>query len=348
MKIRECDHSSGDQDNGCNQNLNQRKAVSFCYFRSKIPHNLILARRRLNNQAGYSLIELLVAVAIALVSIVAIWYMLLAVQSQFSSLQNKVNSEIELNELMFTVEHYLGMGVDLSFSDTPLPSTVLFNGSMGKIAAYSLSNPTTPFMPVNGPGKIDTLAYFLRDSLSSRNLSINAPIGANRFIPTGIFFQRPTIDKYGVLYVNFQNNPNAVNISPNYQDYFFEGIVDLKILNPVTSVSEIPPYQKMVSSVTFMVTQRNFVATMSGLPLKWCPPDKMTLAACGGTRPYVDLVKVFTVKIRNNVLGESTTQRKGGQIIAPNTRGPYPATENRVFGNIYFLRPAYPTGALKR
>ena len=277
--------------------------------------------------------------------------MLLAIQSQFSSLQNKVNSEIELNQMMFTVEHYLGMGVDLSLSNAPLTSPIAFNGSMGKISSYSLTNPSTLFTPVMGPGKIDTIAYFLRDNLSSNDPSPSAPAASVRFIPSAIFFQRPTVDKYGVLYFNFQSGPNDKSLIPSYKDYFFEGIVDLKVTNITSSVSELSTIQSMVSmvsSVTFVVTQRNFVATMSNLPLKWCPPAMMlTVPACGGTRPFVDLTKVFTVKIRNNVIGGSTGQRRIGPNIV-NTLGPFPPIENRVFGNVYFLRPAYPTGALKR
>ena len=287
-----------------------------------------------------------------MVSLISIWYMLQLVQAQFSSLQNKIKSEVEMNELVFSVEHYLGMAVNLTKSPPLVTSTFDFNSSEGKIAEYKLTDVWQ--LPVNrgDSGEIDTIAYFLRDNLySNYPPAPTKPAAAVRFLPTGIFFQRPTIQKYGVLYVNLPRSTDTQMI-PSTADYFFEGLVDFEVTN-VTAF----PFQKtgagastknMVFSVTFVVTQRHFLPSVHNQPLIWCPPHRMNFAQCAGSRPYFDMTKTFTVKIRNNVIAESSTQRKRGPIDPLTGKQTYVPLEERVFGNIYFLRPSYPPGVLKR
>jgi hypothetical protein len=291
------------------------------------------------------LVEVLVALGIAMASLVSIWYILLLVQSQFSSLQTKIKSEVELNNMMFTVEHYLGMAVNLSQAAGPINNNTLFNSpnGAGEIVRYNLANWT----PSNGSGTIDTLAYFLRENLYSLYNAPLKPLTKVRFLPTGLFFQRPTVNKYGILYVNIPPS-SAVQIIPSTEDYFFESLVDLQITDIHTF-----PYERggitrnMIFSVTFVATQRHFLPTASNLPLKWCPPANMkNTPECAGSRPYFDLSKSFTIKIRNNVIGESKSQKAIGPTVGALVT--YPPVENRVFGNIYFLRPSYPPGALKR
>jgi hypothetical protein len=232
------------------------------------------------------------------------------------------------------------MGINVEAANYPL-NLNSFSTPYGKIvSSYNLNS----WSPTTGSGDVDTLAFFLRDSLQSRYTS-PAPSNINRFLPTGIFFQKPTINKFGVLYISTRDAGGA--LSPLSNDFLFEGIVDLRIRDV-----NILPFDKdddpsttnynMVFSVTIDVTQRHFFPDPSNKPMIWCPPSKMGLIECSGSRVYFDLVKTFTVKIRNNVIGKSRLQRT--QIATGN----YPQIERRVFENIYFLRPTYPPEALKR
>lgn len=318
--------------------------------------NIRLPNQRPAKQQGFTIIELLVATAIGIAAILVVSQLLIFVQSQFVTLQKRIKDEAEISQLSFYLHHYLSMAVNLT-AVTNIPPTANINSSFGAIDAdFNMNN----WVPQTGNGSVTTIAYFLRDTLSSRD-ALQRPMNVDRFVPTGLFFQRPSIDKYGALYISTENK-GAIQISPQQisPDQIFGSIVDFKVLDisyhPLQFRSAnlgIPsgPIYQMVSSVTFEVTQRHYLPQVPPQNKSWCPPQFMSHPKCvHGQRSYRDVSKTLTVKIKNNLLTESLNQRVSFQPLVPQPGG-FPLFVPRIertYDNVYFLRPSYPQGALKR
>jgi len=282
--------------------------------------------------------ELTVAIGISAVSILLIAQFLSSVQSQFATLQDKIRAEVGVSELMFYVHHYLGMAVDLTRAPGNL-NLAAFPTTFGSIREYSLAD----WAPGNGDGQTDTIAFFLRDTLSSRDET--RPAANVRFQRTGIFFQRPTVDRYGVLYLTVNVEPADNAIRPQLNDLYFENLVDFNVRGMGFTPDDAG--REMVYSVLIDVTQRSYLPGVAPDAKAWCPPNFINTPACvHGNQAYRDVTKTFAVKIRNNVLGSSVLQKVRGVDIglAPQ----YVPRPRRTYENIYFLRPFYPKEALSR
>jgi hypothetical protein len=298
-------------------------------------------------QGGFSLIELLIATGIGLVSVLLISQLLVSIQSQFATLQDKIRKEVGVSEMLFYVHHYVGMALDLTLAPGDL-NAAAFDGTYGAIREYSLAGWT----PTTGSGPIDVIAFFLRETLSSRNGDRDSrPPAVDRFKPTGIFFQRPTVNRFGVLYLSV-NLEAGEDIQPRAKDLRFEGLVDFVVrdvkFDTYTDASTPPVTRKMIHSIVFDATQRHYMPTTAPSAMVWCPPAFMTLPACAtGNRAYRDVTKTFALKIRNNVIGQSLLQKVAGPPPASGAPN-YQPRFRRTYENIYFLRPSYPLQALTR
>jgi hypothetical protein len=311
-----------------------------------------------SNQKGASLIELIAALGVSAIVLLGAASALILTQNNNLSLSDKIQAEEEVNRAAFPLRHFISMALNIVEINQPVNGKP-FDGNIGMIARYDLLNWTNS----TGPGAIDVVSFFIRENFLSTS-TLPASI-YDRFPITTIFFQRPTVNKFGVLYIN--TSKNVPSIAPTDSDFKVSHIVNFEITEVYSQIynrvsSGIDTYsidndlvgKKMVTGVSIKIVTRNyFNGSGQGLSLAWCPQDfmpggKTPNAACKINLPYKDTEKNFTFTLRNNVTGRSLTQRgKAGNttgapngLMAPIFRRPLEAT--------YFLSPALPIGAITR
>jgi len=279
--------------------------------------------------------------------------------SQNESLTNRIKSESEINEISFYLKHVLSMGINIE----TLPATNLNNLSGSGIYqnigwVRGDYNFASTFNPATATSSMDTIGFFLRETLQS-NYTGAVPTPAARYLPTGIYFQRPTPRTYGVLYIDLGRSQAAglATVSPTRDDLWFGSIVDFKAVEPeVVSFNVDSPDsdqtlvpRRRLSSVTFKVTVREYLPKGNDArAYTWCPPTSMNLPQCQTTSPYRDIERVIRIVFRNNVIGFSTAQLQVTTETPTATRRIRRPVNRRPFDLIYFLKPSYPPGQLKR
>ncbi len=303
---------------------------------------------------GATLIELMAAVGVSVIVLLGAASALILTQNNQLSLSDKMKAEEEVNRVAFPLRHFLSMALNLTEVPGPLNGDN-FDSNIGKIAKYNMAN----WVSSTGPGQIDVVAYFIRENfLSSTTLPAAA---TDRFPITTIFFQRPTVDKFGVLYINTAKS--GPNLSPTDGDIKVSQIVDFQVseiysqlFGPSSYLADndllFPARKKMVTGVTMKIVTRNYFNGTGQSPvMAWCPqafmPGGLTPnVACKTNLPYKDTEKLFTFTLRNNVIGRSLTQRGTAAntgmpdgLMGPIFRRPFEAT--------YFLSPALPPGAIR-
>jgi prepilin-type N-terminal cleavage/methylation domain-containing protein len=284
-----------------------------------------------------SLIELLVALGILSIVTLAANTMLTRVIQAYSSVSERVAQEKESIEIAYTLKHYLSMAIELHKVPDGNSLGNQFSSRNGKIRSYDLG---PVWQAVSGPGAAEPLAVFFRETL--RSTDSNLPANGDRFLPTGIFFIRPTTDRFGVLAID-TGSADTPTISGRSVEFRFTHIVDLKIHDFVIDNTD---GRNNVSSFLITFTRRAYKPSGQAHDFKWCPPSRMTLAACRTQSRYIDINRTLEVIVRNNVLGLSSTRRTETRDSIG--RSIYTAGPRRTFEGIYFLRPFTPLDALKR
>jgi prepilin-type N-terminal cleavage/methylation domain-containing protein len=311
------------------------------------------------SQQGFSLLELLLAVVLVSVLLYGIGTLMTMASTQSESLTNRIQSEAEINEISFYLKHVLSMGVNVEY----IPGADLNNTSgsgtyenTGWVRGdYDFAS---TFNPATASSSIDTIGFFLRDNLQS-DYTGAAPAPAIRYLPTGIYFQRPTPRTYGVLYIDLgqPQSGGLVAISPTPDDLWFGSIVDFKateaesipfdVNNP--DINQITSVRRRLSSVTFKVTVREYLPKGNDArAYTWCPPTSMAAAQCQTASSYRDVERVIRIVFRNNVIGFSTAQMAVTSETPTALRNVRRPLNRRPFDLIYFLKPSYPSGQLKR
>ncbi|WP_413289562.1 type II secretion system protein J [Bdellovibrio sp. HCB337] len=314
--------------------------------------------RELWGQQGFSLVELLLGVALISILLYGIGSLMTMASSQSESLSNRIQSEAEVNEMSFYLKHILSMGVNVEYAGNNNINGLSGTGgnsNTGWIRAYDF---TTLFNPATTASSVDTIGFFLRDNLASDYVGA-PPAVAARFFPTGVFFQRPTPRTYGILYFDLGRPQSAgtVAVSPSLDDLWFGSIVDLKVLEPEINRFDVnfpdtnpaAMTRQRLSSITVKLTVREYLPRDNGpRDFRWCPPTAMTATECRTTTPYKDVERVVRIVFRNNVLGFSTAQMYVSGETPTALRAVRRPLYRRPYDLVYFLRASYPSGQLKR
>lgn len=308
----------------------------------------------MENERGMTLTELLIGSSLSMVTLL-IAVMVLSQAANFQILLiEKLTNEESTNRIIYTLRNYVAGALQLT-DNSPNPISPTMSNHIGQIAEYNLNSWT----PSNGAGAIVPLAFFRYEGLKSGTAQ-NAMAFAQRFPIIGIFFQAPTTNKYGVLYIakRFVDEAANTRLFAEDGDEKMGQIVDLKI----TAINS-EPFQgfgldsydndllgrQMVSSLTISITTRayTFGSTDSTVETTWCPPQFMpnganANAACQTSQTYRDTTKTVAIKVRNNTLGRSLSQRMFLPYWTAETThqhskvvGPY----RRPFETTYFLSP---------
>lgn len=301
--------------------------------------------------------------AAVLVSVVlyGIGTLMTIASSQNESLTNRIQSEAEVNEISFYLKHFLSMGINVEY----FPGLDLNNRS-GSGAQYSNTgwvrgdyNFAATFDPATATSGVDTIGFFLRENLAS-DYTGTAPGPQSRFMPTGIYFQRPTSKTYGILYIDLgqPQTSGTVSISPTRDDLWFGSIVDFQTAEPESVPFDImnpdltlnPSGRLRLSSVSIKLTVREYLPKGNDQrDYTWCPPTSMSKPQCKTTAVYRDVERVIRVVFRNNIIGFSSAQMViSGETPPINARPLRRALYRHPYDLVYFLKPTYPATQLKR
>lgn len=303
--------------------------------------------------------ELLLAVVLVSVLLYGIGTLMNIAATQNESLTNRIQSEAAVNEISFYLKHVLSMGVNIEY----IPGANL-NNTSGTGAFENIGwvrgdyDFASTFNPATATASVDTIGFFLRDNLQS-DYTGAVPAPAARYYPTGIYFQRPTARTYGILYIDLGQSQagGTVTVSPTRDDLWFGSIVDFKAIeaeaipfdvnNP--DIDQNTSARRRLSSVTFKVTVREYLPKGNDArAYTWCPPTSMTTPQCLTTSPYRDVERVIRIVFRNNIIGFSTAQMQLTGETPTALRNIRRPMNRRPFDLVYFLKPSYPSGQLKR
>lgn len=264
----------------------------------------------------------------------------------FFSLEMKLQVEESVNNAALVLKSYLSMAVNIQEGTPPLTT---FQNNVGQIRRYNLNDWT----PSTGSGNVDTIAYFLRENLRSGNSALTTS-GFDRFPVSAIFFQRPTIDRFGVLYIQTAEN-YTTPLKAQAAAIRVPGIVDFEIMDLIgNQFVNFGGYSKdndlngktVVGAVLIKVVLRNYFGNKLE-NLTWCPQRFIAAnAACQSPTPYRDSEKIFLVNIRNNILSRGISQR-GLNPIEPHAAAvaaPISPQYRRNVDTVYFFKPSIPIG----
>ncbi|WP_413583104.1 type II secretion system protein J [Bdellovibrio sp. HCB288] len=309
-------------------------------------------------QQGFSLIELLLSVVLGSILLYGVGALISMATNQSESLTNRIQSESDLNDISFYLKHFASQGINVEDGSGRNLNNWNSTGSSqntGFVRADYLAS--AGFNANANPAPVDTVGIFLRDNMHSEYTAV--PSLGDRFLPTGIYFQRPTAKTFGVLYIDLGRSQAAgtVTIGPSRDDLWFGSIVDFQATErQVTRFDMNNPDQDpalssrlRLSSVTFKITVREYLGQEnSKRDYTWCPPAAMTQAECKTTSPYKDVERVVRVTFRDNVLGFSSAQMAQSSETPVTLRNQRRPIYRRPYDLIYFLKPSYPSGQLKR
>ena len=296
-------------------------------------------RGRLSNYQGMSLIEVVVAVGILGILGLVFHTLMLNIQKEYLTVSERITLETEAADLAFYLKHYLSNAVELYDSGTGSVAGN-FSNTQGRIREFNLSSLWTVS---SGPGVAEPVALFFRETLKSRQTPV--PPDAERYLPTGLFLVRPTINRYGVIGFSLgDSTTNVLSGTPGRVSPKFGRLVDLRLQSFVTDGSS--GFRKLQSMVvTFTLRAYRGGADQDHT---WCPPAQMlTVAVCQTQSPYFDLTKSVEIVLRNNVLGMSTSRRRREKELITDRTLFVPASR-RVVDGVYFLVPELPLDSLRR
>ncbi len=284
-----------------------------------------------------TLIEVLLAIGVLGVLALIFNTLMVSIQREYLTVSERINLETEAADLAFYLKHYLSPGVEIREMGAQSVGSLPFSNLQGQIKEYDLTDVWTPSV---GAGVSEPLAIFFRETLRSSQALVP---DAGRYLPTGLFFVRPTVDRYGVLGFNLGSAGTASLTGASDQIALrFGKIVDLKFSDFVIDASR---GDRKVQSfvVTFSVRAYKGGANQGQ---KWCPPDQMlTVPECQTEAAYFDVTKSVNILLRNNGLGLSSTRRRqmvsGGQTV-------FEPAVRRVVDGVYFLIPEFPLESLRR
>ncbi len=290
---------------------------------------------KFHSKAGFSLVELLIGLGVSSLAALACYDIVNKSSQNYLTIAAASENIVETLEAATALKRKISLAVNLERNLGPiLPSVRLTKGQL--ISFDPVWNPS------NGDGQISVVFSGFIDSLKS-NYQVLPSSRFERFLPMVVFFQRPTVDKYGVIYITI-GEPGSTSLTPREADFIFRQIVDFKIKNIDSSSAA---NNNRVSKFDLEITRRSYKQTTNNFNYKWCPPDKMNLTECRTAPAYTDSTEYTTIVLRNNVLARSSQKQK---IYKPTGGGTpaYVGIPKRLVSGVYFLDSVQPAASVKR
>lgn len=293
---------------------------------------------------GFSLIETLVAVGLAGGVMLLIASLLLQIFANYQTLQTKINKDEAILMMGYQLKSHFSMAIGV-FSQPAITERSFHNHpnyvNLGQVLEDF--DAAVGFNPTTGPGVLELVGFFLRENAKKTGESLN-----ERFLGTALYMQKPTVDRYGVLYLTSRKRSEGPAIAPSLSDLRATHLVDFKFTalgevfnNPdpdfITSDGDLTG-KRLVSSVIIRLVTREYLLSTGVGKRTWCPPIEMNRPQCRTNLPYRDTEHAFSISLRNNILGRSNSKR-----VADNLSGNWEVPEYRRFlDSVYFLRPSFP------
>ncbi len=288
---------------------------------------------KFHNRAGFSLIELLVGLGVSSLAVLACYDIVNKSSQNYLTIAAASENIVETLQASTALKRKISMAVNLEFTAVITPTVEL---TKGQLINFNQANWT----PTNGDGQIVPVFSGFIDSLKSNYSTL--PSRFNRFLPMAVFFQRPTVDKYGVIYITV-GDAGTTRLLPRDADFIFRQIVDFKIKNIDKKNSSI----NRVSKFDFEITRRSFKQTTNRFDYRWCPPQEMARPECESAPAFTDSTEYTTITLRNNVLEHHSQQQK--MYKATNAGKPsYVGIPKRLVSGVYFLDSVQPAESMKR
>lgn len=306
---------------------------------------------RFYKNSGYSLVELLVGIAISSLVVMLAYVMSQQSFSNYVSLKDKFEREEELMNIELTLKNFFSNAINIQYINAPINGQD-FSSNVGLISEYNIDDWTA-----SDSNKIDAVSFFLRDAMNSgldqiSTTTLNANLD-RRYLSSAIFFQRPTPTTYGVLYLHSSSNSAEV-LKPSLADVRIGNVVDFQILN----IGKVQFFNKtnelidnildgkwMASAVTVKIVVRHYLPNLNNQAKKWCPPQFINDADCVSNVSFKDIEKVFFFNLRNNILERGYTIKQITATGATTTNLP---VYRRGADSIYFLKTNFPIGQIQR
>ncbi len=284
--------------------------------------------------SGFTLMELLIGGAIATVTMLACLFFINQTFKSYVAVSNSSDNIIETLNGSAILKNRLSSAINIDY-DGVVPLLPAASNLKGFVRQFDLAG----WIPVSGNGVTVTIMTGFLDQLKSNATAIPAAVlDVNRFLPFSLFFQQPTTDKYGVIYLTI-GTPTSVLLSPAQAQFQLDQIVDFS-LKEVKSIG-VPG---RVSQFAIEFTRRSY-KSVNDTRFKWCPPSFMSSMGCEDPAPYFETTEFINVRLRNNVLGRSTTQK---QNIAGTVPPMYEGVPERIQTGVYYLSPVISWETLKR
>ncbi len=307
----------------------------------------------LNSKEGFSLTELLVAVALNAVLVTVVASALLKARDMQKNLEMQTRDEQERWDAEKMLRSFFQQAIDLKFAAI-LPPQGLNNWTGGPTMTGAIRTFDSDLEWGTLPGT-HALAVFWREDQRSPEVGTPAALKSS-FRSTGVYFQKPTPLTWGVLYID----PGATGVlSPDLSDLKFEGLVRVQVNNIRTGNIDdyIAEDREPVTSFDIVLTFRKHFGLQGDNQLIFCPRARMGVQAeCHNTVPSRDLVRTIRIVLRNNIIGVSSTIKLPQALISSVPQPPalplppLPITGQaygaRFYDQIHFFRPATPGGFL--
>jgi hypothetical protein len=157
-------------------------------------------------------------------------------------------------------------------------------------------------------GTVHTIAVFNRETGAS-----GRGAGArSQFVPTGLFYQMPTADTSGVLYIDLSDGTNSP-VAPSARNIMIDRLVRFNVADVILGPGN------EVLSVRFEIVVR-YPLNDNYSPLgAWCPPLDLQngMLGCQGAA-HIDLIANLQVTLRDNLIVSdgttNTTQSSQGRL----------------------------------
>ncbi len=293
-----------------------------------------LTSRKILARDGFTLTELLIGVAISMITVLACYEVVTRSAQNYQTISASSDNIIETLQAVATLKRKISLSVNLEYVSSMAPT---LSPKKGQLIDFNLN----AWAPTTGDGAIVSVFSGYIDTLKSDYKS-PLPSRFDRFLPMAVFFQRPTVNRYGVLYVTIGAS-KSTTLLPKDAAFVFTQIVDFKISNINSRNSSL----NRVSKFDLQVTRRSFNVNTSNRNFKWCPPAKMRLPQCADTVAYRDNVEFTTVNLRNNVIEKNSSQQKIYKA-GFSTQPSYQGSPKRYVDGVYFLDATQPAESLKR
>jgi prepilin-type N-terminal cleavage/methylation domain-containing protein len=274
----------------------------------------------LKSQSGMTLIEVMLTVALIGIFAFGAMKVLTDLTNNAQVESRIIDLEVERLTMESQIQQIFGQAMYLVSTNATIPVA----NNIGRIR--DTVNLIGPKLNAADPD-IETLAVFFRDT----GVSGPAASGiASNPLPTAVYFQRPTANTWGVLYISLGIG-TPPNLAPSRSDLFYEGLLGLRITNLVTynqDGSAAVVNGNPVTSFDLELTFRRFLGPAGGRK-SFCRQAQVTanVAGCAIDGPFRDDLRVVRVTMRNNVIAESPTEQN---------------SYSRVFDTVHFFQAQRP------